>query len=171
MRANSRVAPRREFTKVHTGVIATGNFTYRGIPGLWPRAPLMHWVGNRSGQNEKGIRMDLRDFSHITADTSQSFTVTLTLSVEDVRALWSAAAEKALQAPGMTLSDVLDTLGPREDASIADCIAMLAAPAAIAGCALDDFSVRAVPAATAPGAVIPLPVEARPLVLMPAANG
>ncbi|WP_025560614.1 hypothetical protein [Sphingomonas sp. UNC305MFCol5.2] len=116
--------------------------------------------------------MNLRDFSHDAADTGQSFTVTLTLNVEDVRALWSAAAEKALQAPGMTLSDVLDTLGPREDPSIADCIAMLTAPAAIAGCALDDFSIRTAPAAvTVPGELIQLPVDARPLVLMPAANG
>lgn len=115
--------------------------------------------------------MNLRDVSQVPADTGQSFTVTLTLNVEDVRALWSAAAEKALQAPGMTLSDVLDTLGPREDASVADCIAMLAAPAAIAGCVLDDFSVRTAPTATAPGAVIQLPVDARPLALMPAANG
>lgn len=116
--------------------------------------------------------MNLRDVSQVPAETGQSFTVTLTLNVEDVRALWSAAAEKALQAPGMTLSDVLDTLGPREDASIADCIAMLTAPAAIAGCTLDDFSVRTAPkAATVPGAVIQLPVDARPLALMPAANG
>ncbi|KRC79047.1 hypothetical protein [Sphingomonas sp. Root241] len=115
--------------------------------------------------------MNLRDVSHVPADTGQSFTVTLTLNVEDVRALWTAAAEKALQAPGMTLSDVLDTFGPREDASIADCIAMLTAPDAIAGCALDDFSVRTAPVAMVPGAVIQLPVDARPLALMPAVNG
>lgn len=132
----------------------------------------MHWMGNRSGQKEKGICMNLRDVSHVPADTGQSFTVTLTLNVEDVRALWSAAAEKALQAPGMMLSDVLDTLGPREDASIADCIAMLAAPAAIAGCALEDFTVRTAPAAaTEPTALRQLPVAARSIALMPAANG
>lgn len=115
--------------------------------------------------------MNLRDIGHIPANTGQSFTVTLTLNVEDARALWGAAAEKALLAPGMTLSDVLDTLGPREDPSIADCIAMLTAPAAIAGCALDDFSVRTAPAAvTGSAALIQLPVDMRPA-LMPAANG
>jgi hypothetical protein len=139
---------------------------------MWLGAPLRHWTAKRSGQNEKGLsRMNLRDFSHVPANTGQSFTVTLTLNVEDARALWSAAAEKAQQAPGMTLSDVLDTLGPREDPSIADCIAMLTAPAAIAGCALDDFSVRTAPAAvTGSAALIQLPVDTRPA-LMPAANG
>jgi hypothetical protein len=72
---------------------------------------------------------------------SASFTVSLTLTVEDARALWSAAADRGLAAPGMTLSDVLDTIGPREDPSIADCIAMLTSPGAIAGCALESFDV------------------------------
>jgi hypothetical protein len=62
---------------------------------------------------------------------SGSFTVALTLTVADARALWSAAADRALAAPGMTLADVLDTIGPREDPSIADCIALLTGPAAI----------------------------------------
>lgn len=112
--------------------------------------------------------MNLRDFGHIAANTDQSFTVTLTLNVEDAHALWAAAAEKALQAPGMTLSDVLDTLGPREDPSIADCIAMLTAPTAIAGCALDDFSIDATPAMAVSAGLIQLPVGRA---LMPAANG
>lgn len=85
--------------------------------------------------------MDLRDFRHVSSASAPAFTVTLTLTVEDVRALWSAAAERALAAPGMTLGDALDTLGPREDPSVADCIAMLAAPARIAGCELDGFEV------------------------------
>lgn len=72
---------------------------------------------------------------------SATFTVSLTLTVEDARALWSAAADRGLAAPGMTLADVLDTIGPREDPSIADCIAMLASPGAIAGCALESFEV------------------------------
>lgn len=99
--------------------------------------------------------------------TKAAFTATLTLTVEDARALWTAAAEKAMQAPGMTLSDVLDTLGPREDPSIADCIAMLTVPAGIAGCALDDFSVDVAPASAD---VIPLPVETSRPALM-SANG
>jgi hypothetical protein len=108
--------------------------------------------------------MSLRNIGHVT-ETSKAFTVTLMLNVEDAHALWAAAAEKALQA-GMALSDALDTIGPREDPSIADCIAMLTAPTAIAGCALDDFSVR-----TAPSAVIQLPVDAPPLALTAAVNG
>src|SRR3954468_12261210 len=105
--------------------------------------------------------MHLRDFPQASAAAPQAFTVTLKLEVEDAGALWSAAAEKALQAPGTTLEDVLDTLGPREDPSIADCLAMLTAPDALAGCALDDFSVRTAPAAVTPSAeLIHLPLAA-----------
>lgn len=75
------------------------------------------------------------------SEASRSFTVSLTLTVDDARALWSAAADRALAAPGMTLADVLDTIGPREDPAIAECIAMLAGPAKIAGCDLDAFEV------------------------------
>jgi hypothetical protein len=108
--------------------------------------------------------MGFRDYGSSSASADNaSFTVTLTLNVEDAGALWNAAAEKALQAPGMTLADVLDTLGPREDPSIADCIAMLTAPAAIPGCALDDFDVSATHSAE----LIQLPFRA----LRPAANG
>ena len=85
--------------------------------------------------------MNLHDIGHVSETAGKAFTVTLTLNVEDAHALWSAAADKALQA-GMALSDVLDTIGPREDPSIADCIAMLTAPGAIAGCALNNYSVE-----------------------------
>jgi hypothetical protein len=44
-----------------------------------------------------------------------------------------------LCAPGMTLDDVLDVIGPREDPSISDCVAMMAKPSALPGCVLDDF--------------------------------
>lgn len=69
------------------------------------------------------------------------YRVTLSLSVADVGALWSAAAERALATPGATLADVIETLGPREDPSVADCIAMLAMPGAIGGCVAEDFAV------------------------------
>lgn len=75
------------------------------------------------------------------SEAAAGYTVTLTLTVEDARALWAAAADRALAAPGTTLADVLDTIGPREDPSIADCIAMLTAPAALPGCALEAYEV------------------------------
>jgi hypothetical protein len=89
---------------------------------------------------------------------SGSFTVALTLTVADARALWSAAADRALAAPGMTLADVLDTIGPREDPSIADCIALLTGPAAIAGCTVDEFDV--LENGLAPAQIIQLPTQA-----------
>lgn len=67
------------------------------------------------------------------------YRINLTLSVSDPQALWTAAAARLLAAPDMTLDDVLDVIGPREDPSINDCIAMLAKPIAMAGCEMDDF--------------------------------
>ncbi len=90
---------------------------------------------------------------------SASYTVTLSLTVEDARALWAAAAERALAAPGMTLADVLDTIGPREDPSIADCIAMLTAPAALPGCTLEGYEVLDPDMDLAPAQIIQLPTQ------------
>jgi hypothetical protein len=109
--------------------------------------------------------MHLHDISHVSETAGTAFTVTLTLNVEDAHALWSAAADKALQA-GMALSDVLDTIGPREDPSVADCLAMLTAPSAIAGCALDGFTV----AATVSAELIQRPRDAGRPVLMSVAG-
>ena len=113
--------------------------------------------------------MDFRDLRHKPANTDSTFMVTLTLTVEDVKALWSAAADRALAAPGMTIADVLDTIGPREDPAIAECLSMLTAPTRIPGCALEAFEVRG---EQAPGQVIHLlPVQERGAPLLPAANG
>jgi len=67
------------------------------------------------------------------------YRINLTLSVSDPQALWTAAAARLLAAPDMSLDDVIDVIGPREDPSINDCIAMLAKPVALAGCDMDDF--------------------------------
>lgn len=93
------------------------------------------------------------------SEAPSSFTVSLTLSVEDVRALWSAAADRALAAPGMRLADVLDTIGPREDPSIADCIAMLTSPSALPGCTLESYEVVQAEADLAPVQIIQLPTQ------------
>jgi len=63
----------------------------------------------------------------------------LTLAIVEPQALWAAAAANLLGAPEMTLGDVIDTIGPREDPSIDACIAMMAKPIAIPGCIMDDF--------------------------------
>ncbi|CAN5542917.1 hypothetical protein BH10PSE14_BH10PSE14_13860 [soil metagenome] len=67
------------------------------------------------------------------------FRISLTLAVTDAQALWTAAAAKLLSSPGMSLDDVLDVIGPREDPSITDCVALMAKPIALPGCVLDDF--------------------------------
>lgn len=74
------------------------------------------------------------------------YRITLTLSIDDAHELWSAAAAHAMQFPGMRLQDALDIIGPREDPSIEDCLALLASPPALAGCTPSDFEVeRAAP--------------------------
>ena len=65
----------------------------------------------------------------------------LTLKVSDVTALWAAAERLGLAAPGSTPSDVYDVIGPRADPLLAECIAMLATPALMPGCSLDDLEV------------------------------
>ncbi|PSJ41963.1 hypothetical protein [Allosphingosinicella deserti] len=78
------------------------------------------------------------------ADADQvapGYQVTLTLKVSDVAALWAAAAQRGLAAPGTNPADVFDVIGPREDPSLADCIAMLAGPVSVPGCSLDDLEI------------------------------
>lgn len=90
---------------------------------------------------------DLRDQTglvdlHDLLDRQQpQYRANLTIAVADPEALWSAAAERLLCAPGMTLGDALDVIGPREDPAIAECIATLAMPFAMPGCIMDDFSI------------------------------
>jgi hypothetical protein len=67
------------------------------------------------------------------------YQINVTIAVADPQALWTAAAARLLDAPDMTLDDVLDMIGPREDPSIGDCIATLAQPVAVAGCKMDDY--------------------------------
>ncbi len=93
--------------------------------------------------------MDPRDFNHarlahLPAEAHEvalpeSYRVEIRLTVTDASALWQAAAAKALTAHGMSLDDVVDTLGPSADPSVEDCLAMLTAPEALAGCTLGDF--------------------------------
>ena len=71
-----------------------------------------------------------------------AYRITLTLSIDDAHALWSAAAAHAMQFPGMRLQDALDIIGPREDPAIEDCLALLASPPALTGCTLSDFEVE-----------------------------
>lgn len=61
--------------------------------------------------------------------------------------LWGAAADRALAAPGMTIADVLDTIGPRENPARIDCISMLTALSGIGGCAIETYEVCQTPAA------------------------
>ena len=100
------------------------------------------------------LKVDPREFRHgkpvetgASAKTGPQaeYRVTWTLAVQDLDALWSAAAAKGMAAPQATIEDVLDVIGPREDPSISECIAMLAAPVPIPGCLVDDFWIDSIP--------------------------
>lgn len=95
--------------------------------------------------------MDPREFSHAEIGRcaaggaepleAADYRVEFRFSVRDARSLWAAAAAKALAIGLMTLEDVEDTLGPCEDPSIDDCIALLAEPGPVPGCTLTGFHV------------------------------
>lgn len=93
---------------------------------------------------ESGFQSDHQVPSLVRPVRAQpEYSITFTLAVTDARALWTAAAARLLVAPDMTLADVLDLIGPREDPSIAECIMTLARPATPVGCVLDDFWIDA----------------------------
>ncbi|WP_052507856.1 hypothetical protein [Sphingomonas hengshuiensis] len=116
--------------------------------------------------------MDLRTFGSASANQTAAYTVTVALVVEDAGLLWAAAAERAMAAPGATLADVLDTIGPREDPAIAECIAMLTAPRAIPGCGMDSFTVREANTPSAsPRIQLPSQADPRRMEMLPVAFG
>jgi len=69
------------------------------------------------------------------------FRVTIALRVEDVGALWDAAAAQAMSIMGMTLDDVAETIGDRAAPQIEDCLTFLADPMRFAGCTPTTFTV------------------------------
>lgn len=96
--------------------------------------------------NPREFRHDEDPAATLLDDGPQAeYRVTLTLAVRDARRLWAAALDKGLRAPGAVIDDVLDVIGPQEDPAIAECIAMLAAPAQMPGCAVDDFWIDSLP--------------------------
>lgn len=80
---------------------------------------------------------------------AERFDLDLCIRVEDAALLWRAAAAHAMCQPGAVLPDREDVLGPLDDPSIGDCIAMLAGPRPIAGCTFERFILTPV---SAPGA-------------------
>lgn len=99
--------------------------------------------------------MDPREFDHAgrirsaatsvpLADTAD-YRVEFSLQLRDARSLWAAAAAKALTIGLMTLEDVEATLGPSEDPSVEDCIALLVEPLPVPGCTLSAYEVTRKP--------------------------
>jgi hypothetical protein len=68
--------------------------------------------------------------------------VSFDVVVMDPQALWHAAVRIASQPQHISVPDIEDVLGPMEDPMIIDCLAMLTAPDAIAGCAPMTFDIE-----------------------------
>jgi hypothetical protein len=78
--------------------------------------------------------------SDVTLYATGEIQLSLTLSVDDPGALWNAAMQCCAQGPdGMTLDDIIEMIGPREDPSVEDCIKMLALSSSFSGCAMTDI--------------------------------
>ncbi|EIZ78730.1 hypothetical protein WSK_2778 [Novosphingobium sp. Rr 2-17] len=88
---------------------------------------------------EHGGRRNEKGSCDLQPRPQPEYRINLTVAVVDPHALWAAAAAKLLTAPGMTLDDAVDVIGPCEDPSIDECIATLAMPEALPGCIMDDF--------------------------------
>lgn len=91
--------------------------------------------------------MDPREFKHdiaiarTDAEAPEQIRVALTFSVSDREKLWDAAAARGLASPGMQIDDIVEVIGPREDPSLVECLAMLVQPAPTPGCLLEGFDV------------------------------
>lgn len=80
------------------------------------------------------------DGSTIPEAVADVFQCTLTLSVENAALLWDSAAD-IFMASGdeVTLDDIVDTIGPREDPNIADCLTTVMTGIVPQGCAVNDI--------------------------------
>lgn len=75
---------------------------------------------------------------------NREFHVKIALSVRDIGLLWRMAAAHALTISGLEQEDIEEVIGPLDDPSIAECLAMLLVPQPTAGCVMTDFSVEPV---------------------------
>ncbi|MBW4330461.1 hypothetical protein KY084_06180 [Stakelama sp. CBK3Z-3] len=73
------------------------------------------------------------------------YRVHFSMTLSDARALWRAAREQLLQAPGGSQALVEETIGSEVTPAVSDCIALLCAPRGVAGCSVNDFWVDSMP--------------------------
>ncbi len=84
--------------------------------------------------------MELRPVRAESGVRDGRYEVSVRLSVRDPGQLWRKAAAHML-GRGCSEQDIEEMFGPMEDPSVADCIAALLDPCALAGCSFDEFSV------------------------------
>lgn len=80
-------------------------------------------------------------------DNGAAFDVCLKVDITDAALLWRMAAAHALAVSALEMEDIEEVIGPMEDPSLADCLAMLLVPQSVAGCALTDVRIERVPVA------------------------
>lgn len=76
------------------------------------------------------------------AAVATHYRMALSLAIDDPARLWIAAATLAMAFPGMTMDDVVDTIGSREMPQIDDCLTMLLQPERFAGCTIHTLDIE-----------------------------
>lgn len=101
--------------------------------------------------------------SEFTQDIAD-FQITFTVSVQNADALWRAALWRHEQiSEYLTQDDMVESIGPREDPCVEDCLTTMALSFALDGCSINDIEVqfseplviRHAPAQTMPSAALP----------------
>lgn len=77
-----------------------------------------------------------------TGQANRHLRVSFDVVIADPQAQWHAAALIAFRQLGISIAEVEDVIGPAEDPMAIECLTMLTAPIAIAGCVVVDFSVE-----------------------------
>tara|TARA_B100000678_G_C18161861_1_gene483389 strand:+ start:289 stop:621 length:333 start_codon:yes stop_codon:yes gene_type:complete len=78
------------------------------------------------------------------------YRVHVSMTIGDPAALWRAARDHLLAAPGGSAKLVEETIGTEAAPFVGDCVALLCAPRALAGCSVNDFWVDTLPGLPAP---------------------
>lgn len=87
---------------------------------------------------------DRRTASPLEQETRSQlyYDVTIRVAVDDPALLWRRAAAHLLAFAGLDEVALEETIGPREDPAVADCLAVLFGPVTIEGVRYEMFAVR-----------------------------
>ena len=72
---------------------------------------------------------------------AQMFDIRMRVSVVDAQLLWQMAARALASAGGFSDEEIEDTLGPREDPLLSECLTLLMGPRQGSGCQFQNFRI------------------------------